>query len=117
MNEWIKSFIPPHFSLDPRCLYFRFREVGDEAGVDIDELRFYVTKFTPKGAWIWVYGEKKFILGRAKKKFAYPTRKQALENFIFRKHWQRILSLKRADIALEAERKAGKMLKEMKDEK
>ena len=50
--------------------------------------KFGVLKETPKGVWIicWTAkGSKKFILNGAKKRFAYPTKTEAKENFIARK--------------------------------
>jgi hypothetical protein len=50
-----------------------------------------VFKKTAKGVWVqdkYGCGYKKFILNKAKKRFAYPTKKQALESFIKRKQSQ-----------------------------
>jgi hypothetical protein len=46
-----------------------------------------VVKTTPKGVWVTLtyFGEKRFILRDAKKRFACPTKAEAKESFIFRK--------------------------------
>lgn len=44
-----------------------------------------VIKYTPKGAWISVGVEKKFVLRDARKRFACPTVEEARESFIARK--------------------------------
>lgn len=50
--------------------------------------QYRVIKRTPKGAWINNYGEKKFVLLTARKRYACPTKEEALECFIFRKKRQ-----------------------------
>lgn len=50
-----------------------------------------VLKKTAKGVWVqdkYGCGYKKFVLNCARKRFAYPTKKQALESFIKRKQSQ-----------------------------
>lgn len=55
---------------------------------------FCVVKRTEKGAWIkeGSFGRERFILDRAKKKFAYPTREGAFMSFAIRKrrHMQHV---------------------------
>lgn len=46
---------------------------------------FRILKRTPKGAWIADCFEKRFVLLTARKRFACPTRAEALESFIARK--------------------------------
>ena len=46
---------------------------------------FEVTKNTPKGVWISVYGKKKFILLYATKKYACATKEEALYALLRRK--------------------------------
>jgi len=46
---------------------------------------FPVKRRTEKGVWIDIGFREKFILSRAKKKWAYPTKEEALHNFIMRK--------------------------------
>jgi hypothetical protein len=47
-----------------------------------------VVKATPKGHWLDYYGSRKFILSAARKKWAYPTKQEALASFIIRKKRQ-----------------------------
>jgi hypothetical protein len=64
---------------------------------------FPVLSLTPKGVWIDVYGTKRFILSMAKKKWACPSKKDALTSFIARKKRQRAIlraHLKEAEEAL-----------------
>lgn len=65
-----------------------------------------VIKTTPKGVWLgdeWlghVTGPKRFVLRDARKRFACPTKKEALESFLARKKRQRsILSAQISDVA------------------
>jgi hypothetical protein len=57
--------------------------------------KFGVVRHTKCGAWINVYGERKFVLISARKRYACPTIKEAKESFTARKKRQiRILSTK-----------------------
>lgn len=49
---------------------------------------FPVIKRTTCGVWIDVYGEKKFILDGIGKRWAWPTKKEALESYVARKSRQ-----------------------------
>jgi hypothetical protein len=52
-------------------------------------LRHYeIKRKTPKGAWIDVWGQEKFVLDNARKRYAYTTEELARESFIARKEWQ-----------------------------
>jgi hypothetical protein len=69
---------------------------------------YQVVRFTPAGCWLNVYGEEKFVLSKARKKFAHPTKELALESFIARKVRQidlLELQLGRVKVALIAARK------------
>lgn len=64
-----------------------------EGRVEVVCHRFRILRRTPKGAWIDNYGEPKFVLLQAYKKFACETQEEARSNFIARKHKQaRILN-------------------------
>ncbi len=63
--------------------------LGSSCEVGCEE--YEVFKRTAKGVWIrdkYGCGYKKFVLNQARKRFAYPTKKQALESFIKRKKSQ-----------------------------
>jgi len=48
-----------------------------------------IIKKTPKGVWVSLgYDDKKFILDDARKRWAYPSIKEALESFRIRKERQ-----------------------------
>lgn len=54
--------------------------------------KFKVLKETPKGVWIRYHGDfsdKRFVLSTARKRFACPTKEEALESFLARKTRQR----------------------------
>ena len=83
-------------------LYFLYRfsdhqtagpidEFGDLCGpstTHVTMLKYPVLKVTPKGAWISVLGQRKFVLLTARKRFACPTKVEAKESFIARKRAQ-----------------------------
>ena len=46
---------------------------------------FLVEKETPKGYWISDYAGRRFVLKESRKRYAYPTLKEALESFMIRK--------------------------------
>jgi len=76
--------------------FYRFQYNNSINDIELKEYRLY--KETPKGYWIipfWLdkysfrYEDdaslfKKFILKSSRKRFAYPTREEALENYIKR---------------------------------
>ena len=60
---------------------YRYSNIGDR--IILDE--FPITKSTPCGSWINVYGTKKFVLKTSIKQYAYVTKEEALASFIQRK--------------------------------
>lgn len=88
---------------------FYYRVEGrSEASWDEERERFYnehlnlhireyrVLAHTPKGVWLDHFGQKRFVLTEARKKFACPTREEALESF--RKRKQRQAKILRAQL-------------------
>lgn len=66
-------------------------DFGEPEGPGHTEIRmreFQVTKYTPKGVWLNWYGDKKFVLRDARKRYACPTTKEAMESFLARKKRQ-----------------------------
>lgn len=72
---------------------------------------FPVTRHTPSGVWLsnassrYAYRPERFVLRDAKKRFACPTKKEALESFIARKKRQAGIHrarMQRAELALNA---------------
>jgi hypothetical protein len=51
-------------------------------------LTYEILKTTPKGYWIAYRGSEKWISNYSKKRFAYPTKEEALESFKYRKKRQ-----------------------------
>lgn len=87
--------------------YYRVEPYYDES-YPVYKLIYYVhsvVKETPKGVWIKLkgyedctYQRKRFILNTSRKKYAYPSKEEALYSFIKRKEIQiKILSRKLSD--------------------
>jgi len=81
--------------------YYRVEPYYDES-YPVYKLIYYVysvIKETPKGVWIRCsYQRKRFILNTSRKKYAYPSKEEALYSFIKRKERQiKILSRKLSD--------------------
>ncbi len=60
-----------------------------ESTVQVYLRRFPIVRTTAKGAWIDVYGERRFVLLTARKRFACESVEAARESFIARKQAQR----------------------------
>ena len=86
-----------------------------EVNVGIE--RYNVIKHTPKGFVIDLeYGLTKFVLNYGRKRFAYPTPKEAIESLVIRKR-KHIGSLKRTIKELEVVlSKANEIAKQFKPE-
>jgi len=70
-------------------IFYRFDEILRETGKEVYLIKFELLKETPKGYWIKEdFGFKKWVSKTAKKRFAYPTKKEALINLIKRKERQ-----------------------------
>jgi hypothetical protein len=70
---------------------YRYVDYRDETDIVVELLNFTVVKETPCGYWINVHTKKrkqKWVAKEGKKRFAYFTKKLALENFIARKKRQ-----------------------------
>jgi hypothetical protein len=57
-------------------------------GTVVDFEKHSITRETKRGVWIDVYGTPKFVLDGARKRYAYPTKKEALASLIARKRKQ-----------------------------
>ena len=93
-------------------LWYRYYDYRTAAPVDeYDEIygassaaiglqKFGVTRHTPKGVWIDYHGnprDEKFILTAANKRFACPTKEEALKSFLARKKRQLSILTNQAD--------------------
>ena len=83
--------------------FYRHTETSYESGVQLDVKEYKLVRETPKGYWIiddlWDYDEesvetyKKWVSKTARKRWAYPTKEEALVSFKARKRRQiRILT-------------------------
>lgn len=73
--------------------------------------QFFVDRHTPKGVWLTMgLGDKRFVLHSARKKFAHPTKEDALRGFIARKERQASIYGARVDRAKRAIRQAEWLL-------
>lgn len=73
-----------------------------------------VIKRTPKGAWIDLgWGDKRFVLLSARKRYALPTQAEALESFIMRKRVQESIYENRAHSARYAQELALKQMRKL----
>ena len=84
-------------------------------------LKIYVlTKETPAGHWIQSAScigtqsdlKRRWVSKTSLKRFAYPTKKQALESYMYRKRMQILIYSRRLKVAEEFHRKAISMQKE-----
>jgi hypothetical protein len=74
-------------------IWYRYEDIvyaslyDDGPGRLVVELREYeVLRHTPKGVWLTLgFGDKRFVLRGARKRFACPTKLEARESFIARK--------------------------------
>lgn len=92
-----------------RYVDVRFAPAGDEMGnrrgdgeVSVFVHTFPVLRHTPKGVWLDVHGEERFVRTDATKRFACPTREEARESFLARKKAQIRILRSRLDRATQA---------------
>lgn len=86
-------------------IYYRYVDRLTTYGVNVYCYEYEVIKQTPKGVWIeTLVGNKRFVKTEARKRFACPTKEEALESFKARKTRQaRILKaqLRNVEMALD----------------
>ena len=81
----------------PRPVFYRYQEsMHAECSVRLDLHEYVILKTTKHGAWIDVWGVKKFVKLDARKRYACPTKEEALASFRARK--QRQIKLLRAQL-------------------
>ena len=83
--------------------------------LDVILSEYPVTRITSKGVWLNIYGTKKFILSHARKRFAYPTKSEALESFIMRKKRQITICNTQIERCVAWIHKAGHILETLKN--
>lgn len=70
-------------------IYYRYSEFRTSESMSLHLETFEVLKYTQRGVWLDYYGGgKKFVLNEARKRFACPTKEEALESFRARKKRQ-----------------------------
>ena len=75
-------------------IFYRYEDMRYTDRVRVIELKFTLDKETPCGYWIFRNGSsllknnRKWVSKTSKNRYAYPTRKEALENFVARKNRQ-----------------------------
>lgn len=80
------STLPVHV---PRPTFYRYQEsmfTSGSVGLVLHE--YLVVSRTRRGTWIDVWGRKKFLLDGARKRYACPTKEEALESYRARKKKQ-----------------------------
>jgi hypothetical protein len=108
--------------------FYRYEDVQYECGPRIHLRTFYLIRETPCGHWIsgsrnynernilyeWAHGRKRWVSKTSRKRFAYPTKAEAMTNFKARKRRQiDILEYRanRAKLALSAACEGSEELK------
>ena len=89
-------------------VWYRYEDISTEAGVSVFLREYYVRKTTRCGVWIESeFGyRRRFVLRSAKKRYACPTKAEALDSFIARKKRQKAILSARLEIATKALEKA-----------
>lgn len=83
--------------------------------VTIGVLRFPVIRYTPKGVWLETFNGNRFVLLTAYKKFACPTKEEALQSFISRKNREYTLYRNRMEDIERALELAGREKRKLTD--
>lgn len=111
MSEALALRSPTALVHVPRPVLYRFDDsMYSESSVHLVRRTFPVTKWTKCGAWIDHYGDKKFVLLTARKRFACRTVEEALQCFRARKKRQVYIlrwKLARAEAALKLQEDTG----------
>jgi hypothetical protein len=102
-------------------VFYRYDQIEFEDGPRLSETTFGLIKETPYGWWIGhspdecvpVGPGKWWVSKTARKRFAYPTKKEALENFMARKRRQIAILNYKLERAAEAWDLAEAKLKEL----
>ena len=97
--------------------FYRYYDVSNGEDIIITNIilvKFYLIKKTPKGYWISSeFQKKRWINKTAKKRYAYPTKKKALNNFIKRKEQQKSILFYQLEQAKQALSQAKRLNENM----
>jgi hypothetical protein len=81
-----ESTLPVHV---PRPCFYRYQEVHySERSLMLVLHEYIILSRTPRGTWIDVFCRKRFVLDGARKRYACPTKEEALESYRARKEKQ-----------------------------
>lgn len=106
-------------------IFYRYEEQRFTEEEKVVERTFHLLKETPCGWWIviprtsilqWGKPVKKWVSKTARKRYAYPTRKEAIRNFLARKRRQIAILKWRLEMVEEAQRLATRMMDKEKEE-
>jgi hypothetical protein len=90
-------------SVDSRPVWYRvteicfappldeFDEPRGRGRMDVIVMEYPVTRYTPKGVWLDLFGQARFVRTLARKRWACPTKAEAWESFKARKRRQRAI--------------------------
>lgn len=95
--------------------HYRYHDILYESGPKISLDEFNVIRHTPKGVWIAVYGEEKFVLNGVGKRFSHATKRDALHSYLKRKERQANIYYYRHQRAESCAKLAAWMLKNGKE--
>lgn len=87
---------------DTREKYYRYYDKDYTEGRYISYTEYFVVRRTPKGVWISLgYENNKFVKDGARRRYAYPTKAEALESYRIRKRKQIAHNARQHDHAVE----------------
>ena len=103
-------------------ILYRIFDRACSSRVTLHFVEYGVTKLTPHGAWIeatdimslvYMKNPKRWINTTAFRRFAWPTKHEALQSFVRRKKCQQAILKAKLERANEAEQKALKLLRDV----
>ncbi len=101
-------------TMDQPQRFYRYEDIQFENGPHVRELEFALVRETPNGWWIknapghyGILDKPKWVSKTSRKRYAYPTKEEAMANFRARKTRQIEILRYRLDRAIRALEKAG----------
>ena len=93
--------------------FYRYHDYHSDRKCTVHLEAFELIKETKCGYWIKAFiGKKRWVSKTSKKRYAYPTKKEAAYNFLRRKQMQRIYAERNMDRVKKAEHMAMKLVEE-----
>lgn len=113
ISKIYKSNYSYRAALDNKILYRYEAHLSEDCGLDMVYLiSFNVVRITPKCFVICYFGQDKFVLKDARKRYAYPELKDALNSFKIRCNWRK----RHAERDLDRANRALNLVKEIENE-